>query len=118
MSNLILLPDPQVPPDLPGIGEHLPDILELDSAEGLASGEVKLHGHFDELGSALVGKCQKLDVESKAVDLAQRSDLSYQIASVDLDAGLGIVALKSEKDLEHYVVADREYLSCEGVFEL
>ena len=60
----IRLFDLQIPPDLPGIGEHLPDVLEPDPAEGFASGVIQYYGHLDELCLLLGGQCQKLDIES------------------------------------------------------
>ena len=66
----IRLRDLKVPPDLPGVGEHLPDVLKLDPAEGLASCEIKRYGHLDKLGLLLRGQSQKFDIKSVAVDLS------------------------------------------------
>ena len=64
----IRLRDLQVPPDLPGVRKHLPDVLELDPSERLASREIELYGHLDELCLVLGSESQELDVKSIAVD--------------------------------------------------
>ena len=60
----------EIPPDLPGVGKHLPDVFELDPSERLAPCKVKLDRHLDKLCLLPGGKREKLDVKSIAVDLA------------------------------------------------
>ena len=59
----------QIPPDLPGVRKHLPDVAHLDSAKGLSSRKIQFHGHLYELGLLLGSERQKLDIECIAVDL-------------------------------------------------
>ena len=64
----VVFPDAEVPPDLPGVGEHLPDIPEPDPSERRDPGEIQLDRHLDELRLFLRSESQKLDVKSVSVD--------------------------------------------------
>ena len=73
---------PQIPPDLPGVGKHFPDIPELDAAKRLSSGVIEFNGHFDEFRLLFGSKGQKLYVKGIAFDLTKRCNLPYYLSPV------------------------------------
>ena len=98
--------DPQAPPDLPGVGEHLPDVAYLDPRKGLLAGIVQDDRHLLDPRAQAVSQGQKLDIESVTLDLPYLDDLADQVALIDLDAGLGVVTGQAKEDLEHYEIAE------------